>query len=362
MRVTTLFSTRGLAALACATALAAPAAQAQQPQPTQAPREHVVREGDTLWDLARAYLNDPFRWPMIYEANRRIVENPHRIFPSEKLIIPGLTAPVDTVVVAQTEPAGPSRSRFYVGPEEVAEPTVISTELQRNAVIQPMEYLAAPWIADSIALNLNGRIVNSTDPRAAEDKLAQTFRPRDELYVSHTGAPGNPGDRVLAIRLTRSLRPHGWLVEPMGIIRIDSVGATTSRAMVTHQFSNMRVGDLTIPLPTIPVLPTALPVEVIGGPSGHIIDFLVQQPLIGTTEIGFIDMGIATGLQIGDELIAFVPERQPDKKKPEILPEELVARMVVIKLTDKTSTVRVTNLSNASLNRDLPVRVSKQTQ
>ena len=84
MRVTTLFSTRGLVGFACALLLAAPAF-AQQPQQTQ-PKEHVVRKGDTLWDLARSYLNDPFRWPMIYEANRRIVENPHRIFPAEKLV------------------------------------------------------------------------------------------------------------------------------------------------------------------------------------------------------------------------------------------------------------------------------------
>ena len=188
VRVTTLFSMRGFAALACATAVSASAAGAQEPQPTQAPKEHVVRAGDTLWDLARAYLNDPFRWPMIYEANRRIVDNPHRIFPQERLIIPGLTQNVDTVLIGQpveppdvveTPPAGPNRSRFYVAPQPRSEPTVISTDLQRNALIQPMEYLAAPWIADSATLQLNARIVNSTDLRAAKDLLAQTFRPRD---------------------------------------------------------------------------------------------------------------------------------------------------------------------------------------
>jgi nucleoid-associated protein YgaU len=62
---------------------------ATPPQPAAGQqREHVVRRGDTLWDLARLYLSNPFLWPMIFEANRDVVENPHWIFPAERLIIP----------------------------------------------------------------------------------------------------------------------------------------------------------------------------------------------------------------------------------------------------------------------------------
>jgi nucleoid-associated protein YgaU len=83
-------------------------------QPTQAqPKQHVVREGDTLWDLARTYFNDPFRWPLIYDANKSLVENPHRIFPTERLVIPGLVTDAVAVAVPQVEvaPAAPTRSR-----------------------------------------------------------------------------------------------------------------------------------------------------------------------------------------------------------------------------------------------------------
>ena len=362
MRVTTLFSLRGLAVVACATAMTASASSAQQPTQAQPQKEHVVRQGDTLWDLAKSYLNDPFRWPMIYEANRRIVENPHRIFPTERLIIPGVAAdPVaeqPAVVVAEAAPTGINRSRFYRAPEvPPAEPTVITSDLQRNAIIQPMEWLAAPWIGDSASLGINGRIINSVDPRASEDKLATTFHPRDEMYIS---AQGQPGDRLLVIRVSRHIRPYGWLIEPMGVIRIDSVGPRAARAMITHQFADMQVGHLTIPLPTIPQMPTMEPVEIAGGAQGDIIDFLAPQPLYGTTDIGFVDMGAARGINVGDEVLAYIPERQPTKTRPEVLPEEPIARMRVIKVTSSTATVRVTRVHNSGLTAELPVRVSKQ--
>ena len=51
------------------------------------PPSHTVRQGDTLWDLAKQYRGDPFLWPDIYRMNTAVVAGPaamglRTLFPS----------------------------------------------------------------------------------------------------------------------------------------------------------------------------------------------------------------------------------------------------------------------------------------
>ena len=49
-------------------------------------RLHEVRSGDTLWEISDAYLGTPWVWPSVWKSNEEI-ENPHRIFPGDKLFV-----------------------------------------------------------------------------------------------------------------------------------------------------------------------------------------------------------------------------------------------------------------------------------
>ncbi|MCH8537731.1 MAG: LysM peptidoglycan-binding domain-containing protein [Alkalimonas sp.] len=49
-----------------------------------APERYVVKKGDTLWDISALYLNEPWRWPQLWQMNPQI-DNPHLIFPGDVL-------------------------------------------------------------------------------------------------------------------------------------------------------------------------------------------------------------------------------------------------------------------------------------
>jgi hypothetical protein len=54
---------------------------------TQEIKKYKIVKGDTLWDISKRDLNDPFMWPSIWKENKWIA-NPHWIYPGQIIKIP----------------------------------------------------------------------------------------------------------------------------------------------------------------------------------------------------------------------------------------------------------------------------------
>lgn len=52
-----------------------------------APDTYVVKRGDTLWDISRVYLQQPWRWPALWGMNLQTIANPHLIYPGQTLYL-----------------------------------------------------------------------------------------------------------------------------------------------------------------------------------------------------------------------------------------------------------------------------------
>ena len=68
--------------LCCSVSVALPAVDVELR--ADHPERHVVRKGDTLWDIAAMFLTKPWLWPEIWQVNPQI-KNPHLIYPGDGL-------------------------------------------------------------------------------------------------------------------------------------------------------------------------------------------------------------------------------------------------------------------------------------
>ena len=107
----------------------------------EAPQDatYIIKPGDTLWDLAFHFLSDPFKWPLIWNANPYI-KNPDLIYPGNSLRIPG-------------------RNESFAGQKPIdtnAEPVMVSQTrgaIMESASIRDSLEKAAPYNQDSLILS-----------------------------------------------------------------------------------------------------------------------------------------------------------------------------------------------------------------
>ena len=362
--------TASLVGLLVATPLAA-----QQPQPGERPREHVVRTGDTLWDLAGHYFSNPFGWRTIYEANTSVVEDPHWIYPAEVLIIPGMFDPGDPSppVTVSTRPLDRSaRTVFYRAPlvstGQDGRPTVLSEATPEPLPVKPGEFHSAEFIADPSDLEVIGRMIRPARTVELMDREARpTAHPMDAVYIGYASrARPEVGTRLMMVR--PGARIDGdWgarVIHPTAVIRVLANHEEVMEGRVEIQFEAVHLDQLLIPMPLFPDFMGEL-AQPTGGNDieGRIAGFVSEQPLYGRADRGFLNLGTRDGVQVGDEFVAYLPERRARRQDAteggrhiEQLPPEAVAALRVVRVTDFHSTFQVDNVVLPVLEDGMRVR------
>lgn len=340
--------------------------RAQTPPPAQTPssavkREHVVKKGDTLWDLASLYYGNPFLWKIIYDANKPVVENPHWIYPVEKLIIPGrdMTRPMP-LGQPIAEPA-PAPIQVTVEPVQAKDttPTVLGTPDMSRIMVSSFEYLTAPWLSQNPEPGIVARIIRLADPTVSSDKIAQQVYPHDKVLLGDIRGTFRKGDSVQIIRLGRGMGTYGRIVEPLAVLSVDSVGTTVIAATVVRLFGPAKIGDFAMAMGAPLRVPRGAYTTVEAGPEGNILEFLNLSTLHGPGDLAFISFG-SDQVRIGDELTVYTPEQRIDNVRPDILPKTTVGVVRVVKVTDHSATVRVIDVRNTGMKNGLLARLVRR--
>jgi hypothetical protein len=355
-----------------------PQPQPRTPEPQEREREHVVRRGDTLWDLAGHYFRNPFQWPRIHEVNTRVVRDPHWIYPDQVLIIPGFrelvqpaTPDAAAAYVATRQADRATRTVFYTPPPQLMSdrPTVLMEPLSDRVPVKPGEFYRAEFLAPPATLPVVGRVIRSArDMERSAGGIVPSAQPHDELYLAYAGATAPAIGELLLVAEVGGRVPEAGLdsrvIDPRAVVRVVAHDREVMRVHVEHQFGRVVRDQLALPLEMYPefAVPTAEPVAGEYDLEATIIRFMDEGPLPGRFARGFINAGRSHGVQVGDIFLVYLPPRASREWDGRTqgtvyeVPAEAIAEMRVLRVREGSATVSVDHLYKPQLEAGLPVR------
>lgn len=331
---------------------------------------HVVDRGDTLWDLAGRYLDNPFRWSEIFQANTGTISDPDRIFPDQRLLLPGATlasrdaaaAPADTpasgaparTVAARTPPqrtvfyqrqAGEAESRTSIrNAGGIAAPSV--------AAVTASAYYGAPFLVPDTAISAVGTLAELVAPTVIPLRGPPQIQPYDRVFMPLSGNIA-PGDRVQLLRRGEAVPSFGRIYLPTGTALVVAVDNGVATVEIDGMYSNVELGDIAVALPRFAERLDVDP-QPATGLEGVLLRMAQDQPISAREDVGFVNLGTASGVTEGDEFIIYIPETEAEWGTR---PGMDVARVRVIRTNLLTSSVQVIEMEHPAIAAGLPVRL-----
>ena len=328
----------------------------------QVQRKHVVKKGDTLWDISDWHYNDPFLWPVIYKANQDSISDPHWIYPGEVFVIPGIPTeevttlpPVEQEIVVKHDTV---TVRYVEKPYEkemvtpdIREEYTPSSKVELFSVVRAKEYVftqkaafLAGFITDEKGLDL-GKIIK-TYPTSGEENIEVVLGEKVDLNKG-TADGIFVGNRYTIFKWGKKVRGYGKVVRIKGILKIIEAGTELSTAILLETYESIQKGDYFMDYdPPMPlegeVHPVALPIE------GKVIAFKGAQEIVKPYSVVYITPGEGE-VKPGDVFLIYELRKGAEEEKAPIVP---LGKIQIVYIKDRTASGYITSIMG---NMDLRV-------
>ena len=300
----------------------------------QAPESHLVIAGDTLWDIAEKFLQNPWCWPNVWEKNKDTINNPHKIYPGQTIFFDRQRGRLS---LSENTVSGLHNSK-KLSPHIRAE----SLSAQAVPVIPPqlLTLIKKVPILSNIQMATAAKILAFADGHTMGVK-------NDTVFVIGT-LEGQQNFQVVRPELgikdpeTGMILAHaGKVVGSVKLIRAASEAQQAHLFMVTDSTAELLAGDLLLPVAPALAMSDFPPLHASAAISGHIASIFRDGLWAGTYDLVAINRGSQHGLDVGSTLSVMkqariVADNTPNQNKL-TLPMQTVATLLVIDVTERVA-------------------------
>ncbi len=258
-------------------------------RPQEVPAVHVVRKGDTLWDLSDSYYQNPWGWPKVWSYNPQIV-NPHWIYPGDQIRLRDASA------------AGGAQRAFAAAPGAALATTSLGKG-KSGSVPPTTIFLRDQGFLGDPKRDVWGELVGS-----AEDQMLLADGNRVYLMM-RPGVTLTPGQMLTLFTPLRkpddvkgARRPPGEIVSVKGTIKVDQFDPKTRVASgeVVESLDvierGFKVGPVGRRFDVVPPTKAEKSVQT------RVLTSLYPHELLGQHQLAFLDRGAEDGLSPGARL------------------------------------------------------------
>jgi len=300
--------------------------------------DYIVKQGDTLWDISQRFYSDAFLWPRLWQQNQYIT-NPHHISPGDRIRLYPYKVLIE---VEEQKPPAVEEPRPLPPPTVEEAPPLLPTPPKIIRLTIYSEVNSAGFITDK--MEGIGKIV-----AAKVDRLQLVAE--NEIYINfQKGIAVQKGDQFTIFRvgppiahpvIEKKVVGRKVLILGTAVITKTTEGEAQT-ALITRSYDSMVRGDEVTPYFTPR---EELAVNTMEEPlKGWIVASQRDKLELVEGDVIYIDRGEDDHIRPGHifQVIrrgGVVSDLVSKEKKAVVkLPDEIVARLVVIKTQQKTST------------------------
>lgn len=301
-----------------------------------APDQHVVVRGDTLWDISGKFLERPWCWPQVWDMNRDQIRNPHWIYPGQ--------------IVYFDRVAGRLRLGKPMGdgsglPTVRLSPQTRSSDLAADAIpaipmnaIEP--FLSKPLIVEENELNNAPRIV-ATQEGSVYISVGSKAYVRGDLQGRTVFEVFHPGKPLKDPATQEVIGYEAVYLGTLRLLRESRAENEPHTFTVVSAKEEMGVGDRMVPQEPTPIVnyvPHAPEQQV----AGQIMSVYGGVTQAGQNQIVTINRGAQDGLDRGSVLELYrlggLIKDTTDSEKPMIkLPDEQYGDLFIFRVFNHIS-------------------------